>query len=258
MVENVSFGNMKNLSSLLLLFIVSLYVNGSTKKPLLFNDAANAFESSLVSFESHLNGERVDITWETKNQTDVISFTVEKSRDGIHYEPIFEVGTTKKPLAYMDYFNVDFDLWEGKTYYRIIERNKDGFSLESNIVAVVDNERQERLENQISERSFSFDSVNNNGTEEYKADREPTAITERAISLDGLLSPEPVDCKKESLVVLRNRKGEELYAMVSITNKNDKVITGYDDQDYVPEGKYLIIGSSSNDLYGKKLLIRKW
>lgn len=211
------------LFSLLILSIVS--VLAGNKKSI--NTSDNNIQSSLVSFQSHLNGEKVDITWETKNQQEVASFIIEKSRDGKEFTTISEVSASVKEMAYVDYFNTDFDVWEGKTYYRITEKDINGNSLKSNIVTVVDNKN-----------------------------RKPTQITERTISLDDMVNLETFE--DESLVVVRNRKGEELFSNVQITSQNGDNYIGFDSESYIPEGKYLVIGTNDDRLFGKKLRIRSW
>jgi hypothetical protein len=189
--------------------------------------------SSLVSFESQLNGERVDIKWETKNQHSVVAFTIEKSRDGVSFETLCEVKTSEVSTAYMDYFNVDFDVWEGKTYYRITEMDVFGNSFKSNIVALIDTKKRKHHTVEVSERTISLDGVNGKFLAEDKFE-------------------------DETLVVLRNRKGEEVYSNVFITNRNGEVYTGYDTEEYIPEGKYLVVATNDDRLFGKKLKVTKW
>jgi len=191
--------------------------------------------SSFVSFETIINGERIDLKWETMDENNVNNFIIEKSKDGLIFESVFNIKASQKWSAYMNYLNVDFNVWEGKTFYRITQIDNNGKRFSSNIVTVVYNGiNGERIEHQHIEN------------------------VESSISLDGLLNTavDQSSMGDEILVIVRNRKGEELYSKINVASQNGDFFTAFDFYNTIPVGKYLVVGSEDDRLFGKKLRIR--
>ncbi|MFT6502218.1 MAG: hypothetical protein ACJASQ_002344 [Crocinitomicaceae bacterium] len=80
----------------------------------------------LASFNVHATGNNVLLDWETVSERDNDYFTVEKSIDGILWEPIIEVGGAGTSLEPNKYATQDVNPTEGIAYYRLKQTDYDG------------------------------------------------------------------------------------------------------------------------------------
>jgi hypothetical protein len=99
-------------------------------------NAANPLPIELLYFNARPNGEVVDLNWATASEKDNDYFTVERSRDGILFDPVLQVsgaGTSTQTLHYSD---TDRRPLPGLSYYRLRQTDFNGDFSVSNVVAV--------------------------------------------------------------------------------------------------------------------------
>lgn len=90
----------------------------------------------LVSFSARLNNDVVDLGWRTASELNNDFFTVERTADVEHFEPISQIdgaGTTNRPI---DYAHTDTAPLYGRSYYRLKQTDFDGSYTYSKVVVV--------------------------------------------------------------------------------------------------------------------------
>jgi hypothetical protein len=80
----------------------------------------------LIDFTVFRSGNKVDIKWRTSIETGGPFFTIEKSRDGKEYTKIVDLPATEDAAVYSDYFETDYQPYEGVSYYRIKQTDAEG------------------------------------------------------------------------------------------------------------------------------------
>jgi hypothetical protein len=68
--------------------------------------------------------------------SNVVLFTVEKSKDGKNFTKIIDVPCAATAVCYKDYAEVDYKPYNGKSYYRLKQTDVNGVCKYSNIIAV--------------------------------------------------------------------------------------------------------------------------
>lgn len=97
---------------------------------------ANPLPIELLYFSARPNGKVVDLHWATASEKNNDYFTIERSRDGLRFEPLLRMpgaGTTSEPQTYVA---VDAQPLPGLAYYRLRQTDYDGTFSYSHIVAV--------------------------------------------------------------------------------------------------------------------------
>ncbi len=92
----------------------------------LVSDGATSFPVELLDFQAEQGTLGVDLSWTTASEFNNHFFTVERSLDGMLYEPLSEVdgaGTVSSPTSYL---TTDEDPWKGLIYYRLSQTDFDG------------------------------------------------------------------------------------------------------------------------------------
>ncbi len=181
----------------------------------------------LLNFNAIKNGSAVDVTWETASETNNDYFTIEKSHDGITFETAGIVHGAGNSTGTISYGDKDYSPYSGISYYRLKQTDFNGHSTYSDIVAV----------------NYYF------GDDGISIYPNPAGSDEQLnMSISGLEN-------QEVLVVVRDIFGKEFYSKVIVTTENKQLIAIDPDQK-LPAGTYLVIASSNNKLYSKKLIIR--
>ena len=173
----------------------------------------------LLSFDAIINDKKVELTWASNSEQNNNYFTIEKSKDALSFEKLTTIKNFGNNSTIISYFDVDYTPFEGISYYRLIQTNTKGTLLSSRIVSV------------------NYRSENKNLT--LYSD----ASTDEHIDLMGTEN-------KETLVVLRNEKGEEHVSKV-LVDEHDAVKIISDNDIKLDNGTYIIIASSDNKLYSK-------
>lgn len=187
-----------------------------------------ALPVELLSFNAHLNNDKVDLAWTTATETNNDYFTIQKSKDALTFEDVFVVDGAGNSSAIINYFDIDNNPYSGISYYRLMQTDFDGHSAFSNIVPVEYNPN--------GESSISLFP--------NPSDANSTAYLELN-QFDG----------QEILVVLRDVTGRELYSKVVISQSNNELVALNKDGK-LDKGVYLITASSANKLYSKRLIVK--
>jgi len=179
----------------------------------------------LLSFEAIKNGEHVSINWQTASEKNNDYYTVERSKDGINFETISMVKGSGDKNMLMEYTETDFNPLNGISYYRLKQTDFNGKFTYSKIVAVNYHFNEAGLDVFPNPSNGDFN-VNLTGFE-----------------------------NKEVLVLVRDISGKEIYSKVILTQANKEIIAVDLSQQLSP-GTYLVVASSLNMLYSKRIIIK--
>jgi len=189
-------------------------------------DFSSTLPIELISFDAYQNNGTVALEWQTASELNNDYFTIERSSNGIDFEPILNVNGAGNSNHLINYFETDYSPLPGTSYYRL--------------------------------RQVDFD-----GTETFSEMR--TIKTYDALADEMGLYPNPTDGafhlvlansgEEEVLVVLRDISGKEFYSKVIITS-TDKHIEAIDLSGALPSGIYIITASTKNELYSQKLIVK--
>ena len=80
----------------------------------------------LLNFNASLNNRKVDLTWQTASEHNNDYFTIEKSEDGEHFEPIANIDGAGNSNSLLSYSTIDPNPANGYTYYRLKQTDFDG------------------------------------------------------------------------------------------------------------------------------------
>ena len=180
----------------------------------------------LISFEAHVNDDRVDLKWITAAEINNDFFTIEKSKDVKSWEVVSILIGAGNSNQIIEYFEVDNSPEAGLSYYRLKQTDYDGNYTHSNVVPV----------------NFINDLGGFN-------------IFPNPVENGGILSLDFEDFEEEVLVVLRDVTGKEFYSKLYLDIEKGKLI-GIPIEDIIPAGIYLITATSENQIYSKKLIVR--
>ncbi len=176
----------------------------------------------LLSFDAIINDKKVELTWSSNTERNNNHFTIERSKDALTFEEVTTIKSFGNYSNIVSYFDVDYLPYEGISYYRLKQTDPKGNVLSSRLVSV----------------NYRF---GNEGLAIY-----PNSDDESST----LLGAE----NKEVLVVLRNEKGQESFSKVKIDHNHELVVSNNENQ--LGNGTYLIVASSDNKLYSKKVTIK--
>ena len=187
----------------------------------------NVLPIELLSFTALLNNEdNVEINWATATETHNDYFVVERSKDGLIWEPIItKPGAGTTTLA-STYFDVDYAPLSGLSYYRLKQVDFDGTYTYSNIEFVNRNKNK-------GYGSFNMYPNPNKGNDltiefsEYSDDD----LTINIIDPTG------------KLVAIKNINGDSRNGIVSLQ------------LNHLPKGLYYLRASTGNYVETKKLII---
>ncbi len=91
----------------------------------------------LISFDARLNRDRqVDVTWTTATEINNDYFTVERSRDGNHFESIGTVDGAGNSTGVLTYLFTDPDPYTGVSYYRLKQTDYNNTFTRTEMVSV--------------------------------------------------------------------------------------------------------------------------
>lgn len=103
----------------------------------------NPLPVKLLSFEGELNpSNKVDLIWKTASEENNHYFTIERSRDGIHFSELLRVESVGNSNSIQTYTCQDNDPYTGVSYYRLRQTDFNGHSeLSKSIVIVYNKDR---------------------------------------------------------------------------------------------------------------------
>lgn len=179
----------------------------------------------LLSFNAIMNDKQVDITWETASETNNDYYTIEKSKDGVHFETCSIVDAAGNSSSIVNYKDIDYNPYKGISYYRLKQTDFNGAFSFSKIVAV--------------NYSFSQDGI---------------TIFPNPTEGEININIEDIE-QQEVLVVIVDMTGKECYSKVIISQENQQLIAT-DTEHKLAAGTYIITASSKNKLYSKKIIVK--
>lgn len=97
---------------------------------------ANLLPVELLYFNADYKGEGVDLEWATASEKNNSHFTVERSRNGLDFEDLFEQKGKSKSIEKITYRQKDGEPLKGISYYRLRQSDADGMVTYSEIQAV--------------------------------------------------------------------------------------------------------------------------
>lgn len=190
----------------------------------------NGLPVELLSFDAELYEEEVRLNWITASEKDNDYFIVQRTQDNISFEDIAYVQGNGNSNEMIKYDAVDENPLIGISYYRLKQVDFNGeFSLSD--IVVVNFSKVDKADVRLYPNPAEF------GQEVY-------------FNISGL------DSEKEVLVVVIDMLGREMYSKVVFTDYSGSVVTAIDPYERLPKGTYMIIGSSNDMVYSKKLIIK--
>ncbi|MFM9945430.1 MAG: T9SS type A sorting domain-containing protein [Bacteroidia bacterium] len=96
----------------------------------------NPLPITLLNFNAVLNNKQVDLVWITGSEINNDFFTVEKTKDGKHFEFVAMVEGAGTSYQKLYYSSVDSNPYDGISYYRLKQTNFDGGFSYSGLVPI--------------------------------------------------------------------------------------------------------------------------
>jgi len=177
----------------------------------------------LGSFDLTLNNNCVGLNWITATEWNNDYFTVERSNDGINFEPLILIDGAGNSNAPINYSAVDDRPLNGISYYRLKLIDFNGEIQYSKMKAI----------NYISEYEFSAAVFPN-----------PTSGDKINLSVKGTEG-------ETVLVVLTNLEGKQYYSENILINNS--VFTLHEN---LPAGIYLVTAKNNGVLIKKKIVVQ--
>ena len=185
---------------------------------------------TLTSFTATQEYSDVVISWETASEVNNEFFTIERSEDGIDFEEITTVNGAGNSSFSQEYSFVDNDPIYGVSYYRLKQTDFDGKFKYYPILAL------DFIKSVVNPQVKVYPNPVACGANLYIAMNEATK-------------------DDETLVVLYDQFGKEIFSKVIIC-ESDGVIIAIDQQDKLAPGLYYIVGSSKNEIFNQRLVVR--
>ncbi len=213
--------------SFTLLICSSLISRSQPMPPVMIEEPVYMSNVVLLNFNAIAGGKRVNLSWQTASENNNDYFTVEKSKDGITFDPAFFANGAGKSSSLTEYTETDFSPLQGISYYRLMQTNFSGESTYSSVIPV----------------NYIF------GDDGISVSPNPASVGETVqVNFIGLTN-------QEVLVVVQDMNGIEHYSKVILVPENDHLTAIPTDERLIP-GTYLVIASSVNKIYSQKLLVK--
>lgn len=190
--------------------------------------AENTPGEGFVSFEAIQHDGKIDIAWKINPTSNVKKYVVLKSKDGINFIPFTELTGSAYGPEYEEFFEIDYAPFVGTSYYRLMEEKTDGQIFYSDIVPV-----------NLQYLDGKWHVING----EHPA--KPTKADLSKLK------------QKEMLLVLRDKSGVEFFADVVVTSVKGKNVEAKPTKGEIPEGTYLVVATSKDELFSKSIKIVK-
>lgn len=196
------------------------------------NSSLSREKSTIDNFEANVNlaQNAVQLKWETTSNSTTNQYIIEKSIDKNNWQLVASVFGAAHKSHEMEFVHLDFTPFESLSYYRLVQKDKDGKELFSNIVPV----------------KYYTSEYNTAGINLYPIVSEENAVIN--IAFEDVF-------EKEILIVIRDSKGDEFYSKV-IINIEDETLVAVPLENDVPKGDYFITATSENQIYSQNIVIR--
>lgn len=192
-------------------------------------DNGNPLPIELVEFEARPNGEQVDLSWVTASEINSDYFLVEKTQDGTNFSEVAKVDAANFSNNTLNYSSVDLNPYEGLSYYRLKEVDNDGQFEYSELRPV----------------QFSKGNASDQGIEIFP---NPNPGDVFNLELKGFDKEKPV------LVVVQDIAGRTFYSKITYAESQHSIKVISSDQN-LAKGVYLVVASSDNRVYSKKMIV---
>jgi hypothetical protein len=183
--------------------------------------ATGSTPSTAINFDAKPGVSKVDLKWESIAEKNVVSYTIERSKDGELWAEIITVNAVGASNSKENFLESDYNPIQGVSYYRLKKTLADGLHAYSNIVVV---KNQNSLEPGVS----------------------PISLDEKDFS--GL-------CCDEILIVLKDQKGNEFFSKIYVIDQPTNLV-GLDLEDHLQPGSYTVTASSNEGLVSLPLVIK--
>lgn len=203
------------------------------------DDAIAVFENvtvlpiELLDFTARVVEKAVELHWSTAAEVNNDYFTVERSVNGLDYEPIAEIQGAGNSNEKNDYLTIDDRPNKALNYYRLKQTDFDGAFEYSDVVAV----------------ELAHDAVG----PERQIEVYPNPATDGQdvyLQLRGF-------SQQEVLVVVQDVFGRPLYSKVLVTGAfGEESVFAVDPNNNLSPGTYIITGSADDNLFSKKLIVK--
>lgn len=188
---------------------------------LLFMNSNATNSIPTINFDAKPGVSKVDLKWESVAEKNVVSYTVERSKDGELWGEIMTISSIGASNSKESFLESDFNPIQGVSYYRLKKEYADGLHAYSNIVVV----------------------KNNNA---FEPGVSPISLDEKDFS--GL-------CCDEILIVLKDQKGNEYYSKIYVIDQPTNLV-GLDLENHLQPGNYTVTASSNEGLVSLPLVIK--
>jgi hypothetical protein len=189
----------------------------------------------LINFTAVQHGSKIDIKFSTSVETGGPYFTIEKSKDGKDFTKLVDIPGIEKGSIYSDYFETDYQPYNGVSYYRVKQTDEAGNYRYSQTVAFKLEEEQ-AAKNELAANTIS-------------------QISGIIYDVSGNISQTTANNKNETLLVLRDASGNDYYTMVALNYKKNSLKS----QEMFPpvsQGTYQVISSSNDELNNQRVIVK--
>jgi fibronectin type 3 domain-containing protein len=176
-------------------------------------------------FRAMKDGAEIDFMWSSVSEHNSGEYAIQRSENGQNFETIELVKAAGISGEVIEYSKTEFTPEAGTAMYRLMISSKDGQTRFSSPVTV--SVLKEDLEK-----------------EDRNYDRRDSAIAKKY----GIN-------ESQVLLVLRDNNGNEQYSKFMMLVQ-DKQLIAVDIESRVNPGKYLIVATSNNRIYGKKVWVK--
>lgn len=181
----------------------------------------------LMGFSAVFNDGVVSIYWSTATESNSDYFLIQRTADGTIWEDVIRTEAAGFSSSLIEYSETDNHPLEGKSFYRLVQFDRNGESKAYNVVPV-----QEVEKGEIAFEIFPNPTMQDNINLNFKG-------------LEG----------KELLVVLRDISGKEFFSKVEVITADSEIIV-YTPDVNIPKGVYLVTASSADQIYSQKIIIQ--
>jgi len=204
----------------------------SSFSEMMIGKASAPLPVELLYFTANCFNDIVNLEWATATEYNNSHWTIEKSTDGIKYVPFATMNAAGNSNSTIVYYLTDEEPFYNYTYYQLSQTDFDGVTELLDYVSV-----DCRLK-AITPLNFSvYPNPANNDDEIY-------------VNFEGLKPG------REILVVVKDVLGNMLYSKVVFSDNQGNALEAVDPYNRLTPGIYLIIGTTKDEIYSKKFIIR--
>ncbi|MCB0397222.1 MAG: T9SS type A sorting domain-containing protein [Flavobacteriales bacterium] len=203
-----------------------------------FSDVSGGFAGEvlpveLIEFDARLNEMVVDLKWITATEINNDFFTIERSRDGIHFERLDTVKASGNSSTLRVYQLTDPKPYQGISYYRLRQTDYDGHSKQFDPVAIYVTNPSDLVDD--SQLNIFPNPVK--GSEELY------------VSAEGLKD------LVETKLVIFDIFGKQMYSRKLTNDSSGRIISILSLEGRIPPGIYIVTVASENRVLHRKIIV---